>query len=143
MMFSLGSVVTLFCAVGFAAASGEPVPFKTLDRGDQSNIEDARQVVVRTPAEWTALWKLHAADQPPPAVDLTQSMIVGVFLGSRPTGGYGVEIASIEREGDNLTVTYRERRPAKTDIVTQVITMPYQLVTVGRSAGTVRFTRAR
>jgi hypothetical protein len=137
------SVAALACAACFAAASAEPVAFKALERGDQSNIERAREVIVRTAAEWSAFWKQHSPGQPPPAVDFTQSMVVGVFLGSRPTGGYSVEITKIEREGDNLTVTYREQRPGKADIVTQVITMPYQLVTTERVGGAVRFTRAQ
>jgi hypothetical protein len=141
-VFSAWSLAALLWAVCCAAASADPVAFKTLDRGEQSNIENAREVVVRTAAEWTALWKEHAPSQRPPAVDFTQSMIVGVFLGYRPTGGHSVEITRIDREGADLVVTYRERRPAKSDIVTQVITMPYQLVTIERFAGPVRFTRA-
>jgi hypothetical protein len=137
------AAAALACAICFAAASAEPVAFKTLERGDQSNIESAREVVVRTAAEWTAFWKQHSPGQPPPAVDFTRSTVVGIFLGSRPTGGYSVEITTIEREGDTLTVTYREQRPDKADIVTQVITMPYQLVTTARVAGSVRFTRAQ
>jgi hypothetical protein len=140
-MFNGWSVATLFGVVCFAAASAGPVAFKTLERGDQSNIESAREVVVRTAAEWTAFWKQHAPGQTPPKVDFTRSMVVGVFLGSRPTGGYTIEITNIEREGDDLVVTYREQRPGKADIVTQMITMPYQLVTTDRFTGPVRFTR--
>jgi hypothetical protein len=137
------SIAALACAICFAAASAEPVAFKALERGDQSSIESAREVVVRTAAEWKGFWKQHSPGQPPPAVDFAKSMVVGVFLGSRPTGGYTVEITKIEREGDDLIVTYREQRPGKADIVTQVITMPYQLVTTTRVGGSVRFTRAQ
>jgi hypothetical protein len=137
------SVVALLCAICCAAAAGSPVAFKPLERGQQSNIESAREVVVRTAAEWTALWKEHAADRPRPAVDFTRSMVVGVFLGSRPTGGHSVDITRIDREGTALVVTYRERRPAAADIVTQVITMPYDLVTIEPFSGPIRFVRAR
>jgi hypothetical protein len=118
---------TLLSAICCAAASADPVAFKTIDRGGQSNIENAREVVGRTAAEWTPLWKQHTPDRPRPAVDFTRSPVVGVFLRSRPTGGYDVEITSIDRDGANLVVTYRERRPDPADIVTQVITMPYDV----------------
>jgi PrcB C-terminal len=137
------AVVALLSAVCCAFTPGESVPFKKLDRGQQSFIEEAREVVVRTASEWTALWKQHAPDQQPPAVDFTRSMVVGVFLGSRPTGGHSVEITRIDREGSDLVVTYRERRPGNSDIVTQVITMPYELGTIDRFDGKVRFTRAQ
>jgi len=118
------------------------VSFKTIDRGGQSGIEEPRQVVVRTAAEWEKLWKEHALDRPLPPVDFTKAIVVGVFLGYRPTGGYGVEITGIERKDGEAVVTYRERKPQKTDIVTQVITMPYHLVSLDKIAGEVRFTRA-
>jgi hypothetical protein len=135
----LSVVVPLFSAVCCAAVPLQPVTFKTLDRGVQSNIESRREVVVRTADEWTAFWKEHAINAQPPAVDFTQSMVVGIFLGYRPTGGHSVEITRIERKGDELVVAFRERKPGKSDIVTQVITMPYHLVTVERFDGPVRF----
>lgn len=142
-MLSQWAVAALLSAVCCAAATADPVPFKTLDRGQQSYIEDAREVVARTAAEWTALWKQHAPERRPPGVDFTRSMVIGVFVGSRPTGGHSVEITRIEREGAELVVTYREKRPNPSDMVTQVITMPYDLVTTERFDGTVRFTRSR
>jgi hypothetical protein len=140
-LFSPRSLVVLFLMICCAAAAAEPVAFKTIDRGGQSNIERAREVVVRTATDWIALWKEHALDRQRPAVDFTRSMVVGVFLGTRPTGGYDVEIIRIDREGAELVIRYRERRPDKSDIVTQVITMPYHLVTIDRFVGPIRFTR--
>jgi hypothetical protein len=132
--------VSVFCC---AAAPADAVAFNTIDRGGQSDIESAREVVVRTPAEWTALWKQHTPGRKPPAVNFTRSMVVGVFLGSRPTGGYSIDIAGIERKGTELVVTYREGRPAPDDMVTQVLTSPYHLVSIERFAGPVRFARAK
>ena len=140
-MFSAWAFVTVFSAICCAATPAGSVAFKTLDRGGQSNIETAREVVVRTAAEWTALWKQHAPGRKPPAVDFKRAMVVGVFLGSRPTGGYTVDIAAIEPKGSELVVTYREGRPDPNDMVTQVLTSPYHLVTTARFAGPVRFAR--
>jgi hypothetical protein len=132
--------LTVLCC---AAEPADAVAFKTIDRGGQSNIESAREVVARTPAEWTALWKQHAPGGKPTAVDFRRSMIVGVFLGSRSTGGYSVDVTRIERKGTALVVTYREGRPAPTDMVTQVLTSPYHLVSTERFAGPVHFVRAK
>ncbi len=136
----MSSALFVIAAIWYAAAaSAEPVTFKTIERGGQSGIETAREVVVRTGAEWTALWKEHAPNRKPPTVDFTTSMVVGVFLGTRPTGGHSVEITRIEREGAELVVSYRERKPDPSDIVTQAITMPYHLVATERFAGPARF----
>jgi hypothetical protein len=44
-------------------------------------------------------------------VDFARQMVIGVFLGSRPTGGFDIEITSIEQEGADLVVTWRDSRP--------------------------------
>ena len=103
-------------------------PMRTIARGDQSGVETARQAVARTAAEWTALWKQHAPGRPRPAVDFARSTVLGIFLGSRPTVGFTVAIETIERQGTELVVTYRERRPNPTDMVAQMLTAPYVLV---------------
>jgi FAD dependent oxidoreductase/PrcB C-terminal len=119
-----------------------PVPFTTLTQGDQSGIDEARQVVVRTPEEWQALWKEHATGQAMPSVDFSKMMVVGVFLGTRNSGGYRVTISGIERDGDNLVVTWREDKPGTRDIVTQVLTFPFHLVGTERATGEVKFRKA-
>jgi PrcB C-terminal len=134
-------VTAALAAIGFAAVPADPVSFKTLAAGDHSRIETRRDVVVRTTAEWKALWKQHAPDRPQPAVDLARSTVLGLFLGSRPTAGFTLTITAVERKGAELVVTYRERPPAPTDMVAQMLTAPFVLLTVDRFTGRVRFVR--
>jgi PrcB C-terminal len=132
----------IMLAVSLAGSALAPVPLTTISQSEQSGVEEARQVVVRTPEEWKALWKEHAPGQPMPAVDFTKSMVIGVFLGSRNTAGYRVTITGIERDGAIVVVTYRDERPGARDILAQVITFPHHLVRVERIAGEVKFARA-
>jgi hypothetical protein len=134
-------VAAALALIGFAAVPADPVAFKTLDAGDQG-IESKREAVMRTAAEWTALWKELGSSKPRPAVDFARSTVLGVFLGSRPTAGYTVKIDTIERQGAEFVVTYRERPPAPTDMVAQMLTAPYLLVTIEKFDGRVRFVRA-
>lgn len=132
--------VGLLCCAGVRPAQ---VSIDTITRGDSSRIEAPLTVVARTPAEWAALWKQHAGgDDPTPEVDLSRSMVVGVFLGSRPTAGYAVEITRIEKRSTELVVVYREQRPAFDAMVAQVLTAPFHVVRTGAYAGAVRFERA-
>lgn len=114
----------------------------TIARGEFSGVSDAKETLVRTAAEWGALWKAHSASQAAaPAVDFSQEAVAAVFLGSRPTGGFRVEITGARREVDTLVIEYVERRPDPADIVTQVVTSPYHIVKIPRHNGTVRFQR--
>lgn len=115
--------------------------FRLLDKGDQSNMDDARQVVARTADEYNTLWRLHAPDRPQPKVDLSKEMIVGVFMGSRPTAGFAVEVVGSREEAGALVVQYRETRPARGLITAQVITSAYHIVAMPARTGTIRFER--
>jgi hypothetical protein len=121
------------------AASTPTATMKNVDKGPMSAIDTARQVTVRTPAELTTLWKSHAADRKMPDVDFNSNMVVGIFLGSRPTAGFGVEIVSAQPDGGALVVKYKETRPSRDAISAQVITTPFHLVAVPKFEGTVRF----
>jgi hypothetical protein len=114
-------------------------PLRVLDSGDQSNMDDGRQVVVRTAAELNALWRLHAPERPQPTVNFSAEMVVGVFIGSRPSAGFAVEILGVEDLGGATVVRYRETVPGRQAVTAQVITSAYQLVAVPRRAGEVRF----
>lgn len=122
-----------------ASPAKTPEAPMTIDKGDQSNVDDGKQVVVRTEAEWTTLWRQHTPDRKRPAVDFSRAMVVGVFMGSRPTAGFSVDIVSTIQANGVLMVRYRETQPPKGAITAQVITSPYHLVTAPKLAGEVKF----
>jgi hypothetical protein len=70
-------------------------------------------------------------------------MAVAVFLGSRPTTGYAVEVVGVHVDGDTLVVVYRERTPAPDALTAQVVTTPYAVAGVPVHAGPVRFEKAQ
>jgi hypothetical protein len=132
--------VLLWGALG-AGAIPDKVPFTVLASGAQSGIDKPRTAVARTAAEWKTLCARHAAGQPCPPVDFSRSTALAIFLGTRPSAGYAVAITAVEPDGAALVVTYRERKPAPDDIVAQMITAPFQLATIARFAGEIRFVR--
>ncbi len=115
---------------------------RMLEKGTQSYIDLPKQVVARTQAEWDAVWKQHSPNRPQPKVDFAAEMVVGVFIGSRNTAAYAVEITSVRDEKAALVVVYRETAPPPAAIVAQVITTPYYLVAVPQYSGAVRFEKA-
>jgi hypothetical protein len=112
---------------------------RTIDKGEQSNIDAARQVVLRTDAEWTKLWQQHSPDRQRPAVDFSKDMIVGVFMGSRSSAGYNISIVSTFAKDGNVIVQYREATPRPGTMTAQVLTFPYHLVAIPKAAGDVKF----
>jgi len=116
------------------------VPIRSLDKGISSQIDVARQAAVRSDAEWNMLWSQHAGDRARPAVDFNREMVLAVFLGTRPTAGFSVEIVGAREESGALVVSYREGRPPTGIVTAQVLTSPYHLVAVPKH-GDVKWER--
>jgi hypothetical protein len=139
MMMAL-VVAALLQTPGRPAATAPSV--NTIARGQFTRIDSPQQVVARTAEQWTALWRAHAPDREPPAVDFSKDMVVAVFLGSRPTAGFRVEIVGIREEKGKTIVQYREARPPSGAITAQVITAPFHIVTVAATTGEIAFEKS-
>ena len=112
---------------------------ETIVRDNMSGIDDARQVVAKTEAEWLKLWRAHNLAAPAPKVDFNTRMVAAVFLGTRPSAGYSVEITGTKTSGKTLVVEWREFPPKPGNLSAQVLTSPAHLVTVPKFDGEVKF----
>jgi hypothetical protein len=135
----LTSLALIIAAAGAAFSNPTPVPFTTLARGTDSQIEEPRQAIARTADEWSKLWSEHGGGAARPAVDFKASMVIAVFAGTRPSAGHGIEITGIEEEKGERVVTWRETRPPPDQMAAQMLTTPFHIVRTARHAGTVRF----
>jgi hypothetical protein len=115
------------------------IVLRELDRGNRSQIREARQAVVRGEDEWARLWQLHAPTRPRPPVDFSREIVAGVFLGNQPTAGFAVEIADARLENGTAVLRFRSRRPASDAMTAQMLTSPYHLVALPSHPGDVRF----
>jgi hypothetical protein len=114
-------------------------PVRTVGKGPMSAIDGPRQVTVLSAAEWAALWKENGVNAPLPAVDFSREMVVGVFLGTRPTAGYGVEIVRAIGNSSTLVVEYVEAAPPRDAITAQILTAPFHLAAMPKHGGEVTF----
>jgi hypothetical protein len=117
-------------------------PVQTIVRDMMSQVDAPKQAAARTPAEWAALWRQHAGDTPAPKVDLASRTVVAVFLGSRPTAGFTVEITAAREQGGVMIVEWRETRPSRDMILAQVLTSPAHVATIPKFAGEIKFQKA-
>lgn len=134
MLFVLMTMTMLW-----QGSSAPMIPMRTLEKGGNSVIDEARQATARTAEDWAALWRQHAPDRPRPSVDFSKEMVVAVFMGSRPTAGFAVEIVGVSEASGGLVVQYRETRPSRDAMTAQVLTAPYHLVAIPKSAEAVTF----
>lgn len=115
---------------------------ETIAKDRMSAVDEARTAVAKTAAEWSTLWQAHNGATPPPKVDFSKRMAAAVFLGSRPSAGYAVEITGTRQDGKVLVIEWRETRPAPGMLTAQVLTSPAHLVSLPKFDGEVRFEKA-
>jgi len=122
-----------------ASVSAQTPPFTNIAKGDMSGQQLAKQVTVRTAAEWKALWKDHAPTEKMPTVDFARDMVVGIFLGTKPSAGHEVEIVGVRPQEKDLIVEYVQKQPGRGTLAAQILTEPYHLVSVPKHPGPVKF----
>lgn len=108
-------------------------------RDMMSNVDVPKQAAAQTDAEWAALWKLHAGDKALPKIDLQARTVVAVFLGTRTSAGFSVEITAVHPQNGTMVVEWQERRPAPGTVSAQVITSPAVFATIPKFSGDIRF----
>lgn len=112
--------------------TGARVNFTELASGTQSGVTEPTVTVAATPAAAATLYAQAYARQTgvPSAPDPGSATLVGVFLGQRSTGGYGVTVTGASVSGGTLTLVVRVRAPQPGGITTQALTSPWTIVRV-------------
>ena len=119
-----------------------PAGVTTIEQGALSNVSEGRQVVVRTDAEWATLWQQHGGERKRPAIDFSKDMVLGVFMGTRPTAGFRIDVLTAKPHEGKLVVRYRQTMPKRDAMTAQVITSPFHLVAVPKFSGEIVFEKA-
>ena len=88
-------------------------------------------------ADWSTFWTQHKSIFfPPPAlppIDFTQVVVLAAFDGTKPTAGYSFDIDAVIYTGTALNVEATAQQPGTGCFTLQVITFPFQIVTVDRA----------
>jgi hypothetical protein len=109
-----------------------------------------RRVVVRSQAEWEALWAEHVTAPPPyapstqepiPEVDFDFEIVVAVFAGYfGPSSGVGLNVQSVDPQDDGCGVTYLETLAGPCPLP-GIAFAPCFFVAVRNAPGPVTYTR--
>ena len=118
-------------------AAPRDVPYEIVAQGQQAlGIDTAQYRLIRSQEALRDAWNVaHGAvltPPPLPSVDFARETILGIFLGPRPTGGYGVAVQGVSVEGSDLFVDLEFRSPGAGAMVTQALTNPWAIVRVPR-----------
>ena len=132
---------------GVLAADAPPLGIRSLAKGAFSGIAEPRREIIRSADEWEKLWRQHGsaragAAAPAPAVDFSKEMVIVATLGTRPTGGYAIEIVRVVAADKTLKVFVNQTSPPPGAMAIQALTAPFHYVAVPRSDLKAEFVNA-
>ena len=139
--------------VAFASLSAMVggLPFQTIERGHSSGIEEALTQVFRNEQDFASFWARHGANSYPPPnapdVDFNSQMAVAVFTGTKNSGGYAVEITSVDEDDEDdghhnsnkLVVNFMTSDPPPGAMTTMALTQPHHIISLDASDREVVF----
>ena len=106
-------------------------------KGVTSHIHTFRKVVMRSSADWQALWQAHAGTgQNAPPVNFQTSIVVGVFAGTTLPPGMDIEMTDMRSEPDKIVIVYRQIPVAPPSTGT---TYPFHLWVIPQTNLTITF----
>ncbi|MBU2158834.1 protease complex subunit PrcB family protein [Patescibacteria group bacterium] len=120
-----------------AANTAEPVSgavsIQVLDAGTNAGAAAQRKNIATYDTDgFERLWQMaHGNDGTPmPSVDFSERYVIGVFAGTKSSGGHGIEVSEVRDSGDTRTVVITLTKPGAGCMTSQALTSPYQIVTV-------------
>lgn len=115
---------------------GGPVSYSEVKSGSNSGYASPNfgAGLINRESTYQAVWdKTNARILPSPTapdLDFNASSAVFLFMGQRPTGGFGFRVDRMEAEGSTLTVHVTVSSPKAGSITTQAFTSPWKLLSV-------------
>lgn len=123
----------------------QEVVWEVLAQGSQAVGSAPGYLMITDEAEFLTVWNRANGAQltvpPLPDVNFERETVLAVFLGQKPTGGYGVEVQRISLDERELYVDLLEREPGAGAITTQALTSPWIMIRVLRAGVPVAWFR--
>ncbi len=117
----------------------------SLAGGSFCGIEHAGEIIITSGEDWVNLWeKVHLGIYPQkqlPEVDFSRETVLAVFMGTRSTGGYSIEITRACKKNDGIKAFAETSSPSPGDLVTTVITRPFHIVKINTAKKDIEIVR--
>ena len=109
------------------------IPFETIDKGDQSGIQNHEEIVINDWATWENVWGSHTGNSDPappiPPINFENHTVIGVWLGERPSNNHHVTIHDVVYDPcEDLVTVFYDFTPYTACGPLDVITYPFHII---------------
>jgi hypothetical protein len=120
--------------------TSEPLYFERIGMGQTGLATDTIEVLIRDKVAWMNWSKRVTPLESFADVDFSQTMVALIAI-PEESGGYTVEVESVELDGGEITVSYLLSKPKIECVSPLARALPFQAVLVRRAEGEARFER--
>lgn len=133
------SVIISSCS----SSQPKPVSFTVITKGGNSGYTKKERIVIKNKEDFEKMWQnlyINFSDKPQvPDVDFEKQTIIGVFFGEYMSGGSSIGVKSVSSNDEGIVVTVEEITPGSNCVTTDVITQPYQIISIPKVTSAVKF----
>lgn len=137
------SIIFISCTATKTQESSSVVSFRTLDKNNNSGLQEPKQEIYTSKADFEKAWNLAWSnfEEPVtlPTIDFTKETVALVALGMKNNGGYQLKIDQITQDQNNLTIDYTETTPNSKCSYTMAIVFPYEFIVFAKTNKKVVF----
>jgi len=117
------------------------VKFSIISQGSHSNISLPNQLVIKNKKDWQRLLLIHndPRTSDSASIDFQDKIVIAIFAGQQPSGGYTVGVSNIKRINENLFLTLSFTEPKRNDSVSLALTQPFIILSTNKVDGKIVF----
>ncbi|MFT4603857.1 MAG: hypothetical protein ACI9W4_000573 [Rhodothermales bacterium] len=112
-------------------SEGDYLFFEAVGIGQSGSVTEVAEWVLRDSVAWVEAQTQLRPLAPFQSVDFTQSVVVVIAIPT-DSGGYHIEVESVEEMEDHVLVSYLFHKPALDCITLSALAVPFQVVEVKR-----------
>jgi len=116
--------------------SNNEIAFTTIQQGSYCGVRTAKPLLITNKRDWAVFWDNFCTLVPTPdapTIDFRKQVVLAVFMGQQTSGGYKIQVSSVEKLEGKIIAKVKKTRPS--GISTMAMTQPYHIVSIPRKRG--------
>ena len=135
------------CSAGHNKASKqlmqETIPFQILVQDTYGGYASSKFMVIENNNSLIEVFNLLNKSRSPeleiPVINLKKETAIALFLGEKTSGGYAITVEQVLDKSNKVYIVYNVESPKAGDMVTSVITQPFSIIKIPKTAKEIVF----
>ncbi|MCC7331671.1 MAG: protease complex subunit PrcB family protein [Flavobacteriales bacterium] len=123
--------------------SPKELKFRSISKNNLSGIIEPLRIVIQDEEAynkiWSSIWSHYSETVEKPKINFDEETLILVASGMKNNSGYHVEISQVLSQKNGIVVKIKETTPNSKCNYSQVVTYPYELISIKKNSGKYTF----